>query len=568
MPIKILPAMLANQIAAGEVVERPASVVKEIVENSLDAGATKIEIDIDKGGHKRICVRDNGCGIAEQELVLALSRHATSKIADLDDLEHIASLGFRGEALASISSVARLTLTSCTEQQSAAWQAYAEGRDMQVVVKPAAHPVGTTVDVQDLFFNTPARRKFLRAEKTEFTHIDEWLRRIALSRYDIQFILRHNGKIVRNYPAATETTQQRKRLAMITHKGFADAAMAVQSQFDTMTLSGHVYTNRDTQFDVQYFYVNGRVMRDKLLNHAIRQASAEFFGDQHHLAYVLYLTLPAEQVDINVHPAKHEVRFHQTRQVHDFLYRALMDVFQRESELVAEDAQDGVLAEAAPEHDYIVPIERQRHVQESPSSVSRAPQQSRHGSSPSRQAVSQYQHLLSSPAAKPALDELQWLVSHDGWLLVSGETLQKLPASQLIYWHLDACLEQGNLVSQPLLMPLSVNIDAVSDNTDALIEQWQQFGIHLARHQRKVILRQVPACLRQFNWSTLLPALLDVDIASLGALIDRISSTQQRLTRHLLTPLWLWGKDYYGEQWAERLRHCATRVNLGATDDN
>ncbi|MDX1267972.1 MAG: DNA mismatch repair endonuclease MutL, partial [Oceanisphaera sp.] len=196
MPIQILPARLANQIAAGEVVERPASVVKELVENSLDAGATRIEIDIEKGGAKLIRIRDNGCGIGKDELTLALSRHATSKVSTLEDLEQILSLGFRGEALASISSVSRLTLTSRPAGQSEAWQAMAEGRDMAVKLQPASHPQGTTLEASDLFFNTPARRKFMRSEKTEFGHIDEVIRRIALSRFDVDLVLRHNGKQV------------------------------------------------------------------------------------------------------------------------------------------------------------------------------------------------------------------------------------------------------------------------------------------------------------------------------------------------------------------------------------
>ncbi len=192
MSIEILPARLANQIAAGEVVERPASVVKELVENSLDAGATRIQIDIERGGHKLIRIRDNGSGINKDELTLALSRHATSKLKSLDDLENICSLGFRGEALASISSVSRLTLSSKPKQQEAAWQAFAEGRDMAVQIKPTAHPDGTTIEVKDLFFNTPARRKFLRTEKTEFSHIDELIKRIALSRFDVSITLTHN----------------------------------------------------------------------------------------------------------------------------------------------------------------------------------------------------------------------------------------------------------------------------------------------------------------------------------------------------------------------------------------
>ena len=235
MPIQVLPPQLANQIAAGEVVERPASVVKELVENSLDAGATRIDIDIERGGAKLIRIRDNGCGIKKDELALALARHATSKIASLDDLEAIISLGFRGEALASISSVSRLTLTSRTAEQQEAWQAYAEGRDMNVTVKPAAHPVGTTLEVLDLFYNTPARRKFLRTEKTEFNHIDEIIRRIALARFDVTINLSHNGKIVRQYRAVPEGGQKERRLGAICGTAFLEQALAIEWQHGDLT---------------------------------------------------------------------------------------------------------------------------------------------------------------------------------------------------------------------------------------------------------------------------------------------------------------------------------------------
>ena len=236
MPIQILPTRLANQIAAGEVVERPASVVKELVENSLDSGATSIEIDIEKGGHKRILIRDNGSGIPRDELPLALSRHATSKIAKLDDLEAICSLGFRGEALASISSVARLSLSSKPKEQAQAWQAQCEGRDMQVQLNPVAHPDGSSVDVVDLFFNTPARRKFLKTEKTEFSHIDEVIRRIALSRFDVSFSLKHNGKLLRKYPAVKLQSTELKRLSSICGKEFAEQSIELNSQYQQFEL--------------------------------------------------------------------------------------------------------------------------------------------------------------------------------------------------------------------------------------------------------------------------------------------------------------------------------------------
>ncbi|MCF2307500.1 DNA mismatch repair endonuclease MutL [Photobacterium carnosum] len=335
MPIQILPARLANQIAAGEVVERPASVVKELVENSIDAGATRIDIDIEKGGSRLIRIRDNGKGIVKDELGLALSRHATSKIASLDDLEAIVSLGFRGEALASISSVSRLTLTSRTEDQAEAWSAYAEGRDMEVQLKPAAHPVGTTLEVLDLFFNTPARRKFLRTEKTEFTHIDELIKRIALSRFDVAITLRHNGKLVRQYRIAENTLQQERRLTAACGPSFLQHALVVELAHGDLRLSGWICSPQGarSQNDIQYCYVNGRMMKDKLINHAIRQAYESSLRSEQYATYVLYIEVDPHQVDVNVHPAKHEVRFHQARLVHDFIYQTLQSALQQAADI-------------------------------------------------------------------------------------------------------------------------------------------------------------------------------------------------------------------------------------------
>ncbi|UUM30846.1 DNA mismatch repair endonuclease MutL [Vibrio japonicus] len=327
MTIKILPARLANQIAAGEVVERPASVVKELVENSLDSGATRIDIDIEKGGAKLIRVRDNGKGIVKDELGLALSRHATSKIHTLDDLEAIISLGFRGEALASISSVSRLTITSRPATQDQAWSAYSEGRDMAVKLQPTAHPIGTSVEVLDLFFNTPARRKFLRTEKTEFTHIDELLKRIALSRFDVTINLRHNGKLVKQYRAAKTEAQCEKRIASVCGNNFVRNMLKIELEHQGLKLHGWITTPEGArqQSDLQYCYVNGRMMRDKLINHAIRQSYESSLRPDQFATYVLFIELDPHQVDVNVHPAKHEVRFHQARLVHDFIYQALSD---------------------------------------------------------------------------------------------------------------------------------------------------------------------------------------------------------------------------------------------------
>ncbi len=331
MPIQVLPPQLANQIAAGEVVERPASVVKELVENSLDAGATRIDIDIERGGAKLIRIRDNGSGIGKDDLALALARHATSKISTLDDLEAIVSLGFRGEALASISSVSRLTLTSRTAEQNEAWQAYAEGREQAVTVKPAAHPIGSTLEVLDLFYNTPARRKFMRTEKTEFGHIDEVVRRIALARFDVAINLSHNGKLMRQYRAAKDESQYERRLGSICGPAFLQHALNISWQHGDLSIRGWVADPAGARQlgEMQYCYVNSRMMRDRLINHAIRQAYQDQLKDDQQPAYVLYLEVDPHQVDVNVHPAKHEVRFHQARLVHDFIYQAVTTVLQQ-----------------------------------------------------------------------------------------------------------------------------------------------------------------------------------------------------------------------------------------------
>ena len=335
MAIKILSPQLANQIAAGEVVERPASVVKELVENSLDAGANKIQVDIENGGASLIRIRDNGSGIPKDELSLALARHATSKIADLDDLEAILSLGFRGEALASISSVSRLTLTSRPAEQSEAWQVYAQGREMEITIKPASHPVGTTVEVANLFFNTPARRKFLRTDKTEFAHIDEVIRRIALAKFNIAFTLTHNGKIVRQYRPATDLNQQLKRVAAICGDDFVQHALRIDWKHDDLHLSGWIATPdfSRSQNDLSYCYINGRMVRDKVITHAIRQAYAEYLSGDVYPAFVLFIDLNPHDVDVNVHPTKHEVRFHQQRLIHDFIYEGISHALNSQSQM-------------------------------------------------------------------------------------------------------------------------------------------------------------------------------------------------------------------------------------------
>ncbi len=330
--IKLLSPRLANQIAAGEVVERPSSVVKELLENSLDAGARQIDLDIEQGGVRLIRVRDNGCGIMSDDLPLALSRHATSKITELEDLERVSSLGFRGEALASIASVARVSLVSGTDYQDSAWKVECAGQEMEASVSPAAHPVGCTVEVRDLFFNTPARRKFLRTEKTEFRHLEEILKRIALSRFDVGFQLRHNQRVIHSLKPAATAQDKERRVMSLCGSAFMEHAIHIDVEGAGVNIHGWVGspTFSRSQADLQYFFVNGRAVRDKLVTHAVRQAYADVLYHGRHPTYILYLKIDPALVDVNVHPTKNEVRFRNGRLVHDFifstLHRALADI--------------------------------------------------------------------------------------------------------------------------------------------------------------------------------------------------------------------------------------------------
>ena len=317
-PIRALPDQLISQIAAGEVVERPSAVVKELLENALDAGSTQITVRLEEGGVKRICITDNGRGIPPDQMPLALARHATSKIASLDDLENVGTLGFRGEALASIASVAAVTLTSRTADGAHAWEL--EGSHQGTVV-PSSGAHGTTVDVRDLYFNTPARRKFLKSEQTEFGHCAEVVRRIALARPDVAFTLTHNGRTVDHWMV----TDMAKRSAQILGSTFEEARLALDEASGVLRLHGFagLPTASKGRADSQYFYVNGRFVRDKLLVHAVRAAYEDVLHGDRFPSYVLALDLDPALVDVNVHPSKIEVRFRDSRAVHQFVFHAV-----------------------------------------------------------------------------------------------------------------------------------------------------------------------------------------------------------------------------------------------------
>ncbi|EPE4187782.1 DNA mismatch repair endonuclease MutL [Yersinia enterocolitica] len=563
MPIQILPPQLANQIAAGEVVERPASVVKELVENSLDAGASRIDIDIERGGAKLIRIRDNGCGIGKDDLALALARHATSKISSLEDLEAILTMGFRGEALASISSVSRLILTSRTAEQNEAWQAYAEGRDMAVTIKPAAHPVGSTLEVLDLFYNTPARRKFMRTEKTEFGHIDEVVRRIALARFDVAINLSHNGKLMRQYRAAPDPSQHERRLASICGPAFLQHALAISWQHGDLTIRGWVAdpAASRTLSEMQYCYVNNRMMRDRLINHAIRQAYQDLLKDDQQPAYVLYLDIDPHQVDVNVHPAKHEVRFHQARLVHDFIYQAVTTVLQQTATPVLNINEDGEEIEAPrwqpenrvaagvnkyaqPEPAKNAPVVRASSPERTATterSIARERTPTYHAGEPYQKQQGELYRQLVQPAVvnKPAAVSQPSAASAPAARQIStdeplhgdnysfGRVLTVFPPCYALIeykqgialleltvaerWLKQAQLNPPaeGLRPQPLLIPLKLTLDK---NEATACQRHQKLlatmGIELAVEHTRATLRAVSLPLRQQNLQKLIPELL------------------------------------------------------------
>lgn len=336
--IRQLPTHLANQIAAGEVVERPASIVKELVENSIDAGAKQITLRLEKGGLHAIHVLDDGWGIPAEELSLALAPHATSKIYQTEDLTAITSMGFRGEALASIASVSRLSITSRTAGSESGWQLSGRHAEKALQAKPAAHPVGTTVLVEELFFNTPARRRFLRSERTEYRHCEDVIRRLALSHFSISFKFIHNNKTIFHFPLASNETAIQQRLQKFGGKRFTEEALPLSYEASDLRLHGWVgpASQARPQNDLQYFFVNGRIIRDRMVSHALRQAYGNSIFPGRHPAYVLFLEIDHAEVDVNVHPTKHEVRFHQVRLVHDFLGSGVRHVLDNEMPWIAE----------------------------------------------------------------------------------------------------------------------------------------------------------------------------------------------------------------------------------------
>ena len=588
MPIQLLSPQLANQIAAGEVVERPASVVKELLENSLDAGATKIEVDIEKGGHKRIRIKDNGSGIVKSELQLALSRHATSKITTLDDLEQILSLGFRGEALASISSVSRLTLTSRTESQGEAWQAYCEGREMAVNIQPAAHPVGTTIDVADLFYNTPARRKFLRTEKTEFQHIEEVIKRIALSYPKVSFVLKHNDKVAKRF-IADKAGSLATRIGAVVGQKFVQNAVHISTEYEGLHIDawlGNEAMLRSSN-DCQFSFVNGRGMRDKLIMHAIRQAYESVWGVVEQPSFVVYLTVNPKDVDVNVHPAKHEVRFQQGRLVHDFICKTVSDALHAmtdEQPLSGMDANrpsGSDFMSSQVEHDYIRPLQNQTSdnaqafnessrystggiSQGAPQSYGQftgSPRNTSSGSAsggrsggaahkqsrgPSAAYQSNYNALMT-PNSDIINNNADQMLAAEHVNLTSQCRIY--PKSEKIYllcatkvasiWLSELFLKAQH--GQPLLMPVAVSLNNVNEQLITLLND-AHFEVN--KVAGKYRLQQVPAGTRHLPWlkwfEYFLLVELNDEVNSLDDAVKSLVLPEHVLDEETSNALWYW----------------------------
>jgi DNA mismatch repair protein MutL len=495
MPIRQLPGHLVNQIAAGEVVERPASVVKELVENSLDAGAGAIAVDILSGGQKLIRVRDDGCGIPQEEIELALARHATSKITSLEDLEAVVSLGFRGEALPSISSVARLTLCSRARSGESAWQVEADGGAVSSP-RPAAHPVGSTVEVHDLFYNTPARRKFLRTERTEFNHIDKWIRRLALARPDVAFTLTHNRRVILKLDAARDDQSRLERLSRICGETFASNAIVVQREAEDIALYGWLAlpTFNRSQPDLQFWFVNGRSITDRTLSHAARHAYRDVLFHGRFPAYVLSLSMDPALVDANAHPAKHEVRFRDGRRVHGMVSQAIEYALSETRPGGYEAAPSGPLPEITnkPSQKWI-PLG---------------------GGGPSPAAVAEaigaYRTLAQPhPVTESAVDSgdvppLGFAIAQLSGVYVLAENAEGLVIvdmhaahERIVYEKLKRSFDAKEIVSQPLLVPVTI---AVSESEAALADEhaeiFQRLGLDVSRSgPGSVIVREVPALL-------------------------------------------------------------------------
>jgi DNA mismatch repair protein MutL len=557
MRIQVLDPQLANQIAAGEVVERPASVVKELLENSIDANAQGLEIEIEKGGMQLIRIRDDGAGIEKDDLSLALRRHATSKIRTLHDLEQVLSLGFRGEALASISSVSRLILSSRTKESVSGWQIKAEGREPEMQFQPIGHPQGTTIEVHDLFFNTPARRKFLRSEKTEFQHIEEVVRRLALSHFENSFLLTHNQKNIYRLPIAKTVLEKEERVATICGMPFMENAVSLLNEAAGLKLYGWIASPNfsRSQADLQYFYVNNRMVRDKLVSHAVKQAYHDVLYGNRYPAFVLYLELDPQQVDVNAHPAKHEVRFRESRVVYEFVRSTIKNALAemrpgaekwepKPTVLESADSDSASPAEKkiypASEKKLAVDYIRTQPAQEALTLQIREPQTKFVGVEDEKTSLDTVIPSTKSSVAVASIAQevesvpLGFAVAqlHGIYILAqnaAGLIIVDMHAAheRILYEQMKSAFFAGELEIQNLLIPLQV---AVSQREAQCVEThhevFQQLGMEVERFgPETLIMRQVPVLIADGDIEQLLRDVI-ADLLEYGS--------TERIQEHLL----------------------------------
>jgi DNA mismatch repair protein MutL len=508
MPIRILPEQLIHQIAAGEVVERPASVIKELVENSLDAGATRVDVEIEEGGSRLCRVRDDGCGISNDELALALSRHATSKIASIDDLERVGTLGFRGEALPSIASVSRMRLTSRPVSSDVAYAISSDNGTLSDLA-PAPHPPGTTAEVRDLFFNVPARRKFLRSERTESQHIARMLERLALSRFDVAFSLRNGRDRQFDFPPAHTREEREQRLAEVVGEEFVAHSIFIEAESAGLKLEGWLClpTFARAQADLQYLYLNGRTLRDRLLANAVRLGYRDVLYGGRQPAYVLFLTMNPTQVDVNAHPAKLEVRFRDSRGIHDFLFRTVERALSESRTAAGVDGPVPTSAErlfnaASAKEWWPARGAQQSDLRFIPHESSRSTQPYAAPMSSSMSTEYLGVDAVAEPATVPplgfALAQLNgvYVLSQapDGLILVDMHAAHE----RTTYERMKASLANGGIPLQSQLVPLTVSVspaeaDAVEQHATVLA----QAGLGLERSgPMSLRVRSAPAFLR------------------------------------------------------------------------
>lgn len=525
--IKILSSHVANQIAAGEVVERPLSVVKELIENSLDAGASSIDVEIEQGGIRLIRIKDNGCGIHKDDLALSLKRHATSKIESSEDLHRLTSLGFRGEALPSIASIARVEIRSLSEGDDHAWLVRCDGKDHIEAPQPVGHPQGTTVEVRDLFFNTPGRRKFLKTEKTEFSHIETLFKRMVLSRFDVAFSLSHNQRVLHKLPVADTEEKKLKRVGLIFGKSFIDNALHITFNAGGLNLTGWIAqpTFSRSQPDMQYFYVNGRNIKDKVVTHAVRQAYQDVLFHGRHPVYDLYLDLDPQLVDVNVHPTKHEVRFRDSRSVHDFIYRVLKDALGRKLNDTGDVGNEYLNSGLTGERD------------QAPGALPGETSYTNYSQQPIplkvQEQIRNYTNLYSDPSDQSitrslteddSLPPLGYAIAQIQGVYILAENLHGLiivdmhaAHERITYERLKTAFDENKMRSQPLLVPITVNVSAAEVK---LAEKHQQLFESLGftvepLGEETVVIRQVPSILRDSDVEQLLRDVL-ADVAIYG----------------------------------------------------